>query len=113
MAPPPSPSSPPDADELAWEVALDLLELDVVSAERLLSGESALDLGPWRVPDLATPIPAVLLPRAVELHRRQQAAQVALKQAVSSNERHRAFTERVHGSSPTGLGSPAYVDVTA
>lgn len=100
-------------NRLGWEVALDRLELDIVMVERLLRQLDPPALDRWDVPDIDGPIPADLLPRALELQRRQAVVVSAVRDSLTSTRRHRAFTDRVSRTTAHGLISPAYVDLTA
>ena len=98
---------------LTWEVALDRLELDVIMSRRLLRVLDPPHPEPWDVPDVTGPIPASLLPRALDIQRRQAAVQLALREALTANGKHRALTDRVNRASSQGLINPVYVDLTA
>jgi hypothetical protein len=99
-------------DLLAWEVALDRLELDLVVAERLVRSGEAPVVEPWDVPAVDGPLPATLLPRALELQARQAVVEAALRDALSATSKQRALADRVNAPA-TGLVSSAYVDFTA
>lgn len=100
-------------NRLAWEVALDRLELDIVMVERLLRQMDPPSLDRWDVPEIDGPIPADLLPRALGLQQRQAACLEAVREGLTSTRRHRAFTDRVSSTTAHGLISTAYVDLTA
>lgn len=100
-------------NRLAWDVALDRLEVDLIQVEQMLGSEPPRSLEPWDEPSVPGPIPAELLPRAVALHRRQAVAAHVIAAAMSATRRHQAFTDRVSSSSSQDLPAPAYVDLTA
>jgi len=99
--------------KLAWEMALDRLDLDVTMAERMLASGQAPAPEPWDLPQVGGPIPAGLLPRALDIQRRQAAIEVSLQEALTSNGRHRSIADRVSAKSVNGLVASAYVDLTA
>jgi len=99
--------------KLAWERALDRLDLDVTMAERLLRAGQQPEPEPWETPQIDGPIPAGLLPRALDIQRRQALVERAMRDALASNGRHRAFADRVNAKSVNALVAPAYVDLTA
>jgi hypothetical protein len=94
-------------------VALDRLELDLLMTQRMLEDGRPAALEPWDVPELDGPMPERLVPRARELRERQAALGQALREALVSNGRQRALTDRVNRTSGTDLASPAFVDLTA
>jgi len=114
MTAPSAYSGPPteESNHLAWEATLDRLEQDLLLAERFLASGQAPTTEPWEVPQLDGPMPDSLLSRASEILRRQSDVKDSLREALSSNDRQRAFTDRVNLSS-NGLTGPAYVDFTA
>jgi hypothetical protein len=74
-----------------WSAVLDGLERDLDALEAALAGgtpESVAALGPlssgWEAPVVHTRIPAHLVPRAVDLLTRQDAALARLSEATSS-----------------------------
>jgi hypothetical protein len=97
----------------AWEAVLDRLELDLVQSERMLATGEFVPPEPWEVPRVEGPIPTGLLPRAHDIQRRQAEIRSALRVALTSNGRQRAYTDRVTQSRDTGLTPPAYVDLNA
>lgn len=100
-------------NRLAWEVALDRLELDLVVVERLLRLMDPPPLDVWDVPEIDGPIPADLLPRALDIQRRQAAVLEAVADSLTSTRRHRAYADKVNESNGQGQVAPAYVDLTA
>ena len=96
-----------------WEAVLDRLELDLLVAERVLATGETVTPEPWEVPRVEGPIPTGLLPRAHDIARRQAELKVALAEALGTNNRPRAFTDRVTSSRDTGLVPAAYVDLNA
>jgi hypothetical protein len=99
--------------KLAWETTLDRLDLDVTMAERLLRSGQQPAPEPWDTPQIDGPIPAALLPRALDIQRRQALVERAMRDALASNGRHRAFADRVNAKSVNALIAPAYVDLNA
>jgi hypothetical protein len=99
--------------KLAWEMALDRLDLDVTMAQRLLGSGQQPAPAPWDTPQIDGPIPARLLPRALDIQRRQALVERAMRDALTSNGKHRAFADRVSAKSVNGLVAPAYVDLHA
>jgi hypothetical protein len=99
-----------DANHSAWEATLDRLEQDVVMAEQFLASGRPPTPEPWRVPELNGPMPDALLPRANDILGRQARIKQSLREALASNDRHRAITHRVNLSSGAG---PIYVDYSA
>ena len=57
-------------------------------------------------PRLDGPLPAGLLPRALEIQRRQAVVEDSLREALCSNGKHRAFADRVNLSSGQRAGLP-------
>lgn len=100
-------------NHLAWEVALDRLELDLVMVERQLTLLDAPPLDRWDVPEVDGPIPADLLPRALDIQVRQEAALRQVGESLTTNRQQRAVTDRITRASVNGLIAPAYVDLTA
>ncbi len=100
-------------NQLAWEVALDRLELDLVMAERLIRTGQPPTETPWDVPALDGPLPTDLLPRALELQARQTVVEASLREAMSATSKHRSFADRVNSKPVNGLVSSAYVDLSA
>jgi hypothetical protein len=99
--------------KLSWEVALDRLDLDVTMAERLLRTGQQPAPEPWETPEIGGPIPAGLLPRALDIQRRQALVERAMRDTLASNGKHRAFADRVSAKSVNGLVAPAYIDLSA
>ncbi|GCD89533.1 hypothetical protein [Nocardioides sp. LS1] len=97
---------------LHWETALDRLELDVIHAERMLDDPAAADMESWDEPQLAGPIPADLVERALTIRARQERVQQALAARLGDLRRQHEFADRVDRA--TGrAGRPVYVDVDA
>ena len=98
---------------VAWEIALDRLEVDLVLAERLLHTlQSPADLSAWEQPPLASPLPDQLVPRAQRLALRQQHLLESLSVAMDQSRRQRDLANRV-GQATTGPVRPVYIDATA
>ena len=97
---------------LYWETALDRLELDVLKAERMLEVASAEPLESWDEPQLAGPIPADLVERALALRARQEQVMAALTASLGDVRRQHEFAERVDRA--TGRADrPVYLDLDA
>lgn len=97
---------------LAWEVELDRLELDIIRAERLVQAMDQFDEQAWAMPDLATPMPDDLLPRALEIQQRQLKVVGHLVQALNRSGRQQSFASQVSAATRDVTG-PAYIDLTA
>lgn len=102
-----------DGNRQAWELALDRLERDTVEVEHLVRTLEPTDTDGWEVPDVDGPIPADLLPRALEVQRRQAEVMGQLQAGIDATLRHQAYADRVTSTTGRGPGSPAYVDLTA
>jgi hypothetical protein len=102
-----------EGNRQAWELALDRLERDTVKVEHLLRTLEPTDVEEWAVPDVGGPIPADLLPRALEVQRRQAEVMGQLKVGIDATLRHQAYAARVTSTTGRGPGAPAYVDLTA
>lgn len=100
-------------NHLAWEVALDRLELDLVMVERQLALMDPPPLDLWDVPEVSGPIPADLLPRALDIQVRQAAVLRRVGESLSTTRQQRAVTDRLSQASVSSLISSAYVDLTA
>lgn len=100
-------------NHLAWEVALDRLELDLVMVERQLAQLDPPPLDLWDVPQIDEPIPADLLPRALDIQVRQAAVLRQVGQSLTTTRQQRAVTDRLTRASVNGLISSAYVDLNA
>jgi hypothetical protein len=103
---------------VAWQAALDRLERDVSLAEKLLAHPHAdlddleVGLDTWQPPLIDGPLPDVLLGRARDLGRRQDAVREGLTRALAGT---RAAIERARRTSyaETPTAAPAYLDVSA
>jgi hypothetical protein len=80
---------------LAWEVELDRLELELLRVDRLLHAMQYLDQTAWTAPTLATPMPEDLLPRAQEIHDRQQASLQKIVRTLAHTRQQRDYADRV------------------
>lgn len=96
-------------DVLTWEVQLDRLDLEILRVERLIKAMAPLDEPPWLEPEQIGPMPVELLPRALEIQQRQEAAQRALVRALRHTVRQRSLAERLAAPEQTAR----YVDVSA
>ncbi|MCG2802836.1 MAG: hypothetical protein L6311_12170 [Cellulomonas sp.] len=90
----------------AWATALATLELDVATAEQLLtvnrlpSVDAVAALAAWRPPADLGPLPASLADRARALLERQLATAVAIGRAMTMNRRQLAAVASIHPSAP-------------
>ena len=99
-----------------WETALDRLEHDATAAERMLADAATPPAGSWDQPDLAGPIPADLVDRAVALRARQERIRAELAAALDATRRQHRFADRVDRATgrATGRGDrPVYLDLDA
>jgi hypothetical protein len=96
----------------AWMSALDLLELDVATAEALLTDDQRLRdrplTDPWHPPTGLGPLPLDLRPRADAILGRQLAVSEELARTLTTNRRQAALLGRMEGG--TAASRPAYVD---
>ena len=113
--------------DLAWEAALDELELSLQEAEQLLSAtpEAApageLVVRPdgstvrgWVPPQLNGPMPPQMLERAQDLLARQAELIGATMAAMASTRVNRDLVGRISGTPRTGRSSGAvYLDIRA
>src|SRR4051812_49061645 len=97
----------------AWVSALDALEADVESVERMIDnehrGREMPAATPWAPPAGLGPLPLELRPRADGILARQLAAAQALSSAIVMNRRQAAVTARVEVGT-SGKATPSYVD---
>lgn len=97
----------------AWIAALDELEADVETVERMIQDEHrnqelpASD--PWTPPPGLGPIPLDLRPRADIILTRQLEAARAAALAITANRRQTAFASRVEVGT-AGKSMPSYLD---
>lgn len=99
-----------DDSDLAWEVELDRLDLEILRVERLIKAMKPLESEDWVAPPLSGPMPERLLPRAVEIHERQAKALVQILRAMRGTERQRRFADKQVTSDEL---VPRYVDISA
>ena len=102
---------------LAWETALDRLELDVLVAERLVGGVGDASaplptLHTWDQPTDLGPLPRDLLARAQDLAGRQQRTLLALAAAGRAVRQQQVEDRRPAPAAPPEVRS-AFLDVTA
>jgi hypothetical protein len=97
----------------AWVTALDALEADVESIERMIEDEHRQrDLPaakPWEPSPELGPLPQDLKARANDILARQLAAAHASATAITTNRRQQAFAERIEVGT-SGKSTPSYVD---
>lgn len=94
---------------LEWEVELDRLDLEVIRVERLLKAMKPMEHPDWVAPSPSGPMPPHLLPRAMEIHRRQTAMLERVLRAMRSTTLHRTYVETL--ADPNDA-APRYVNVT-
>lgn len=100
--------------DAAWSQALTELELDVMTAERMLdndhlpSVEEVARLVAWRPPADLGPLPAALADRARALLDRQLATAAALGRALVLNRRQLAAVTALR---PTPPARPVFLDI--
>ena len=99
-----------------WVAALDALEADVESIERLIEDEhraQALPAAePWSPPAGIGALPLDLKPRADQILARQIAAARAVSTAITGNRRQTAYAAKVEVGT-AGKAVPAFVDCNA
>jgi hypothetical protein len=93
---------------LEWETELDRLDVEVLWAERLLSASRPLDRTGWTPPTPSGPLPVHLLPRAVEIHKRQGVVLDKLLRSMRMTAQHRVYVEHMTDQAES---LPRYVDV--
>lgn len=99
-----------DDSDLAWEVELDRLDLEILRVERLIKAMKPMEAEDWAAPPLSGAMPAHLLPRAVDIHERQAKALTQILRAMRGTERQRRFADK----QATGDDLvPRYVDISA
>ncbi|MGC9669214.1 hypothetical protein ACNTMW_21980 [Planosporangium sp. 12N6] len=98
----------------AWVAALDALEADVATVEKLLETSHLLADLPvadaWTPPPGLGPLPLDLRPRADRILGRQINAAEAIAVAIVTNRRQARVTERIGTGYDSGQPRPAYVD---
>lgn len=107
--------------DAGWEEILDRIEADLERAEARLSDPRAVaeevdalaGIEPWAEPQPGTPLPAYLLDRARELIRRQEAVLVLLPRAQDRLRKQQAFTTRVRETTRSTGVTSVYIDATA
>ena len=99
-----------------WVAALDALEADVESIERLIEDEHrAQELpaaDPWSPPAGLGALPLELKPRADHILARQIAAAQAVSAAITGNRRQTAFAAKIEVGT-AGKAIPNYLDCNA
>jgi len=94
---------------LEWEVELDRLDLEVIRIEKLLSAMEPMDAQNWVAPTPSAPMPIHLLPRAIEIHRRQGIVLDKVMRALRTTSQHRTYVESL--SDPRD-SAPRYLNAT-
>jgi len=109
-----SPAGPDHAAEefrAAWAAALDQLEVDVETAERMLATQDPDPLPVWEPPRVVGALPADLEPRARLVLERQLAVAHRITERLASNTQQQRLARAVR---ETGTpDTPVYLDVTA
>jgi hypothetical protein len=99
-----------------WVAALDALEADVETVERLIADEhraQALPAAdPWSPPAGLSALPLDLKPRADRILARQIAAAQAVSMAIIGNRRQTAFAAKIEVGT-AGKAIPSYLDCNA
>jgi hypothetical protein len=99
-----------------WVSALDALEADVETIERLIEDEhrerALPPATPWAPPTELGTLPQDLRPRADQILARQLAAAHAVTLAITANRRQTAFAAKVEVGT-AGKAIPTYVDCNA
>ncbi|MEU4221362.1 hypothetical protein [Actinoplanes sp. NPDC026623] len=99
-----------------WVSALDALEADVETIERLIADEHRERALPpatiWAPPAGLGALPLALKPRADQILTRQLAAARAVTMAIIANRRQTAFAAKVEVGT-AGKAIPTYVDCNA
>ncbi|GAA3161790.1 hypothetical protein GCM10010466_60940 [Planomonospora alba] len=101
----------------AWSAALDALEMDVATAEEMLSGdhrnqETPAVTGAWTPPADLGPLPLDLRPRADAILARQLAVAKEMVLIMVGNRRQAAMIARVETGSD-GAARPVYINCAA
>nr|BFE67567.1 hypothetical protein GCM10020092_008680 [Actinoplanes digitatis] len=99
-----------------WVAALDALEADVETIERLIEDEHRVQAlpaaNPWSPPTELSALPLDLKPRADRILARQIAAAHAVSTAITGNRRQTAYAAKIEvGTACKAI--PAYVDCNA
>ena len=94
---------------LEWEVELDRLDLEVIRIEKLLTAMKPMDAENWVAPSPSAPMPVHLLPRAIEIHRRQTAVLDKVLRSLRTTSQHRVYVESL--SDPRDE-QPRYLNAT-
>ena len=99
----------------AWVEALDALEADVETVERMIADEhrsqDAAAASSWTPPGPQLgPLPLELRNRADDILARQLAAAKAAAAAITTNRRQTAFAARIEAGS-AGKSVPSYLDL--
>ena len=105
---PPPPAGAPPSWDAAWAEALDRLERDLHRMDRLLGAADVPDEPAWTPPTGLGPLPAHLLPRALELQERQGAMMTRLAGGLRETQHTRAYAE---GQDRAEREVPRYLDV--
>lgn len=98
------------ADETAWTIVLDRIELDVMRGERNLARGLEFRTDLWDAPDDDLgPVPASLHERALSIHRRQLVLLEQMSERLHYTLRQQAVAEAVSRATQAG---PVYLDVS-
>lgn len=98
--------------DAAWEAALTALELDVETAEHMLTLRdiTASPPDPWAPPVGLGPLPAVLTARATAVFDRQVEVSRRVAEAALLTRRHSRAARAMRSAPPA---SPVYIDTPA
>lgn len=99
-------------DEVTWESALDDLERQLASAERMIASADVDDQTDWEPPGHLGPLPLPLLTRAQRLLERQQAVITQIPAVLVATRQQLQVGKRI-GHATTRPAVPLYLDVTA
>lgn len=109
----PARRAPSGSWDAAWVDALEALEMDLATAERMLAlGHLAQEppVAPWAPPTGLGPLPLDLADRARTLLDRQVEVARRLTEAADLSRRHSRAVQAMRATAPAG---PVYVDTPA
>lgn len=99
--------------DVAWAQALEALELDVATAERMLASGHLATVAPhdpWTPPAGLGPLPLALVERATTLLDRQLEVARRLAEAADLSRRHMRAAQALRSAAPS---VPVYLDTPA
>ncbi|HEY1134524.1 MAG TPA: hypothetical protein VGE77_08090 [Nocardioides sp.] len=112
VRPEPEEPGPPRTEaerHVAWERAIEKMEMDLLVAKRLLSAIEPPDVDAWDAPEDIGPLPRHLLDRAERLLDEQRRVGAELVEALGLRRRQHAYAERVSQTVPSP--GAAYLDI--